>query len=178
MNKRWKIGAFAALIMLCVLSVNVAAYDADSFADSNQEASSGQSNTNIATSGLFSDDRDFYLSTTDIGSLTKNLIFVNLFAPKFLGGDYQGGPIGSDRIAGFQYAPYFDAGAGFFIGANWIGFAFNYGVTEYKNESVSASKSTVLNADGSEASSTTTENAPEVSYQVQDGFKLAAIFGN
>jgi hypothetical protein len=173
MNKKWKIIAVLAVIMMFAGVFNVAAYDADAYGDSNQEATSGTSNTNIATSGLFTDDRDHYLDTTSIGELTKNLIFVNLFAPKVLGGN----PTGS-RINGFSYVPYFDAGTGFFLGSNWIGFAFNYGVSEDVIENNQAYKNTWLKADGSEDHSTTVEMAPEISYKIHDGLKLAAIFGN
>jgi hypothetical protein len=151
------------------------------------EATSGQSNTNAATAGLFYEDRDFYLSTTDIGSLTKNLIFVNLFAPKILGGDAEGGINGNDRIGGFAYSPYFDAGTGFFAGSWWVGLAFNYGITEYKYEQDYASKTYVIAGDGTETSSTTAENATGLDdgnpatthdWYVNDGFKLVVIFGN
>jgi hypothetical protein len=173
MNKKWKITAILAVIMMAAVVSNGAAYDADRFGDSNQEATSGTSNTNMATSGLFSEDRDYYLDTTSIGELTKNLIFVNIFAPKVLGGDPAGG-----KINGFTYVPYFDAGAGFFLGSNWIGFAFNYGATEKVLEFNEAFKTTWLRTDGSEEGSTTVESAPLVEYDIHDGFKLAAIFGN
>jgi hypothetical protein len=172
MNKRWKIAAVLAVIMVALASNVMAQYPGYSGSDVALEATAGKSNTKAATAGLFSEDRDNYLSPTGIGRLTKNLIFVNIFAPKFLGGDPSG-------VNGFLYNPYFDAGAGFFIGQWWIGFAFNYGVTETKNEVEGAEKVSTIAPDGTLTSAETTENATKIPvWEVNDGFQLAAIFGN
>jgi hypothetical protein len=175
MNKKWKITAILAVIMISFLASNAMAQTpqipANPPIQEEDQATDGVSNTNRATAGLFYEDRDNYLSTTGISSLTKNLIFINLFNLGYFGGD--GG-----TVNGYNNTPYFDAGTGFFLGSNWIGAAFTYGVAENINLLDSASKEVTTFPDGTVNTTTTTERATVITHQINDWFGLNAVFGN
>jgi hypothetical protein len=72
MSKKWTVTAFFVITMVILLASPLAAEDI-------LQATDGQSNTAKATAGIFTEDRDNYLDTLGIGSLTKNLIFANFF---------------------------------------------------------------------------------------------------
>jgi hypothetical protein len=181
MNKRWKIMAVSALIMLIVMAPAVTAQATlpgtpTTLVGSGDQATDGKSNTNRATQGLFFEDRDNYLDTTGISSLDKNLIFVNVFNLGYFGGDTTGG---GTLPNAYTVTPYFDAGAGFFLGTNWIGAAFAYGVDETISLADSATKAVTLFSDGTTDTVTETENATTyTTYQIYDWFRLNAVFGN
>jgi hypothetical protein len=178
MNKRWKIIAVFAVIMLTVLSANVMAQNAISvdpeWTGYDDQATDGTSNTNRSTAGLYYEDRDNYLDTTGLAGLSKNLIFVNLFTNNYFGGN----AVTGTSVNSHEVDPYFDAGTGFHLGANWIGLAFTYGTAENINEAEQSSRVTVLNADGSISTITDTENVTTITSQWNDWFRFHLVFGN
>jgi hypothetical protein len=173
MTKRWKITAALAVVMMIALASNVTAQQ------DVLQASDGQSNTNQATAGLFYEDRDHYLTTTNIGNLTKNLIFVNFFTPDFFGlketSSGGGAPV---RYFENNYKNYFDAGTGRFFGSWWAGLGFRYGFeNELSTENSNTSAPSVTSTPGDYSNSTITND-----YITQNDYDwllgVSAIFGN
>jgi hypothetical protein len=105
----------------------------------------GQSNTNLATAGLFFEDRDLFLSTVDIGNISKNLFFLNFAAPSYFGGPNSAFNDGGPNA---QYNYYFDAGAGHFFGPFWTGTAFRFGSASEKNKSDVKTETALVDSSG------------------------------
>jgi hypothetical protein len=172
MNKRWKIAAVFAVIMTALASNAMGQTDV-------LQASDGQSNTNQATAELFYEDRDNYLSTTGIGSLEKNLIFVNFFTPDFFGLSKAGTSSLPTRHFNNNYDTFFDAGTGHFFGPWWAGLAFRYGVKNDLSTSNTnnATPSAVAGSPGDYSNSVVTNKyATNNLYDWLLG--VSAIFGN
>ncbi|MDR1588502.1 MAG: hypothetical protein LBS57_13695 [Treponema sp.] len=106
----------------------------------------GQSNTNLATAGLFFEDRDLFLSTVDIGSLSKNLLFLNFVAPSYFGGPTGGNFDDDGPNAHYNY--YFDTGAGHFFGPFWAGTAFRFGSATIKHKTNTKNETAQVDLNG------------------------------
>jgi hypothetical protein len=168
-KKQKMLGIALALLVFSALFVSaqetaVRAYD-------------GQSNTNLATAGLFFEDRDLFLSTVDIGSLDKNLFFLNFVAPGYFGGpldvfDDNGG-------SNPYYNYYFDAGAGHFFGPWWVGTAFRFGSKTDKHKTDKKNETAVIDSNGIQYGVDSTTINGDANYSKIDNLLgISAIFGN
>jgi hypothetical protein len=169
MNKKWQAVAVFTVIMLMFPVLTIFGQTSAAM-----RAYDGKSNTNLSTAGLFVEDRDRFLSTTSLGSLNKNLFFLNFITPSYLGGPSN---VFDDNEV-FNY--YFDAGAGHFFGSWWTGLAFRFGSSTNKDKTNSTTETAVLDANGLQiGTSSTTRDGASGSYEhIKDQVGITAIFGN
>ncbi|MDR0720382.1 MAG: hypothetical protein LBF78_12165 [Treponema sp.] len=142
------------------------------------QAYGGQSNTNLATAGLFFEDRDLFLSTVDIGGISKNLFFLNFVAPSYFGGP--AGGVFDDDGPNAQYNYYFDAGAGHFFGPRpfWAGTAFQFGSSTKKNKTDTKKETAKVDSNGIQYGVDSTTINGDGNYNTIDNLVgISAIFG-
>ncbi|MDR1278929.1 MAG: hypothetical protein LBK02_09265, partial [Treponema sp.] len=134
----------------------------------------GQSNTNLSTAGLFFEDRDLFLSTVDIGSLDKNLLFLNFVSPSYLGGPNN---VFDDNN---YYDYYFDAGAGHFFGPFWAGTAFRFGSATLKSKTNTETETAQMDTNGTQVGkdSTTLNGGANRYDSIDELLGASIIFGN
>ena len=170
MTKKQQMMGIFALVMFVFPALAVSAQEEA------LRAYDGQSNTNLATAGLFFEDRDLFLSTVDIGSLSKNLLFLNFVAPS-----YFGGPLNRFDDNGSQayYNYYFDAGAGHFFGPWWAGTAFRFGSKTVKNKTDTKTEEAQMDSNGIQYGVDSTTINGDANYSTIDNLLgISAIFGN